>query len=251
MNRVDNFWASLTITTPRFPVVIIENQTPEAGTYIITLKSADVGATVSTLIDLNDVLRALKTLSLENDLRPTGSPYGFVKHYSDKLISLEHYLSTCILDKYNKNDINSCQQISTADAAEHSFYLAALMYLYKALRELPIVTHVVFSLILLRLKEAVVQLCQNPIVPAMAAAKTPDSAIVLFWTLFAGCVCGEGGPHEQYFRHLLYKLSVQLNVRSWDEAKVHLQAVAWVSRVCEEPWKSVWDKGEHEKLVLN
>jgi hypothetical protein len=155
------------------------------------------------------------------------------------MISLEHHLATSNLCQ--PNILDNSQEFSALHIIGQAFYFAALMYIYYALREQP-VNHHVFAVILRRLRDTLSRLRTIPDYSDFETSTIPHPTVILFWTAFAGGVCGEGGPDEEYFRSLLHEVSKHLNVSTWEEAREILMELAWVPRFCEAPWKNMWDK---------
>jgi hypothetical protein len=197
------------------------------------LRFEDINKVPPTPISFEATIDLVKKLSGQCEILRSFSHSKLLSDYSDKVIILEHQLGVSIHHYLKHQGRNN--SLLESETIQEAFYLSAYMFDLAILRERPTLHHN-FAIVLRRIVF---------ILTTINRVSDVFSNMVLFWTLFNGSVLGEDGSEESFFQEQLQTVALDLNVKSWDDAKEVLQKIAWVPRCCEERWGNVWNKIIH------
>lgn len=121
------------------------------------------------------------------------------------------------------------------------FYSSALLFVYLALREVPISSSILDNFIT-RLRTAL-----GILEPERIWRDFPPS--FLLWVLFIGGWAAEGRLDRPWYLSYVAWLSTQMQLEFWGEAKGVLTQYCFVDSLCEIPCRMLWDEAKRMNSV--
>lgn len=74
--------------------------------------------------------------------------------------------------------------------------------------------------------------------------------VLILWIFAVGAITSFGLPERRWFVSHLREITDEMGMETWEDMKVCLRQGIWHEKLCEGPYRALWDAIVASKMIL-